>query len=416
MCKVCSAAESNDDFRILQNWWHIEAVFPPNPSYNIRQVMDLYVPVCRDTTGNLHTSESMYLDFSKKFSGLKIYARNARNNEIAFIEVEDDNTCDSTSESNTIKFMIHFRTDEFPIITYDSQEYYHVKLELVYSLTPDTDEGVSKNRDGSSAAASYSKLGSCSPSMYVQNFGSNVLINSSISIDSNEPLQPEFYLTLPVGWVLESANRVSGSSAAKNSTAVVYSIKVKTSDGEDEIKVELEKPVVSIINGKREYTFIASEDGKKMCNDLKSSCHNGISTQITYAAKMAPFFKAFCRTLPRVLLALIILVIFSLFCGIFSGVISYYVALPVFVSCAILTIAYYYTYITLRHQGYYFPEKTKKSIASQMFVIVAIVIASLGVIAIIAFCNIDFSVDAVNLCLCGNDVSSCNNMISPSGK
>lgn len=375
MCKVCSAAESNPDFRILQNWWHIEAVFPPNPSYNIRQVMDLYVPVRRDDEGNISVSESLCFDLSKKFSGLKIFARNAKNNEIAFIE---------SGESNeTIQFKIHFKTDEFPIVIDDNQEFYHVKLELDYSLTPEDSHSYrSIIAPLPSSSSSQSKIGLCSSSLFVnEDIKGDAIVVGWVQIDAESLMQPEFYLTLPVGWECPDC---LFSVASKNKFNLI----------------DLEEPVISLLDGKKKYTYIPTKEGRGECNKFKRCVAGGLSMQITYFARMAPFFAFFCDWIPRLFLILFALAIPTMLVGIASGAISCALSVPALLSCAILTIAYYYTYITLRHHGYHFPENTKKRIASYLKGIVGILLVALFIVLLLSFFNIASPDVSINTCMC----------------
>lgn len=322
--------------------------------------MDLYVPVCKDDAETSRISKSLCFELSKKFSGLKIFARNAKNNEIAFIE---------SGESNeTIQFKIHFKTDDFPIIIDHDQKFYHVKLELDYSLTPeDAHSYKSIIAPPPSSSSSQSKTGLCSSSIFVNDaIKGDTIVVGWVQIDAESLMQPEFYLTLPVGWEYPSC---LFSIVSKNKFDLI----------------ELEEPVISLSEWKKKYTFIPTKNGREECNEFKKDGTGGLSMQITYFARMAPFFAFFCNWIPRLFLILFALAVPTMFVGIVSGAISCALSVPALLSSAILTIAYYYTYITLRHHGYHFPEKTKKKIAWYLKSIVGILLAALLAVLVLSF-------------------------------
>ena len=59
---------------LIQNWWHIEAIWYPRPAQKIRQVMDIIVD------GH---QKSITFDSLTHVSDIHVYARNAGNKELA---------------------------------------------------------------------------------------------------------------------------------------------------------------------------------------------------------------------------------------------------------------------------------------------------------------------------------------------
>jgi len=63
--------------KIQQTWWHLDDIYVPHPARRIRQVMDLFTDGSTYTLGNLN---------NEYFVGLKVITRNGLHKEIAFLE------------------------------------------------------------------------------------------------------------------------------------------------------------------------------------------------------------------------------------------------------------------------------------------------------------------------------------------
>ena len=104
---------------IQQTWWHIEETYFPSPARKIRQVMDIFT--------NEH--QIVFPLIPQPFVGLKVIARNANNNEIAFLDVKHQNQVIILNLDNTNKF------PDAPagLTKYDGMK--HLKIEIEYILS-----------------------------------------------------------------------------------------------------------------------------------------------------------------------------------------------------------------------------------------------------------------------------------------
>ena len=166
------------DILLIQNWWHIEAIWYPRPAQKIRQVMDIIV--------DKH-QKSITFDYMTHVSDIHVYARNAGNKELAI------NIPKNEIPGNPIQIRFIFNPKDFPVVDAVDfpdiyEEYgisshmtlYYLKIELTYT-------------DFSSDLVPDIRLyrGKIAP---VLTWEYKALVKG--------PVRPEFYITAPRGWAI----------------------------------------------------------------------------------------------------------------------------------------------------------------------------------------------------------------------
>lgn len=331
---------------IKQTWWHVEEIFHPHIGRKIRQVMDIYVneqfiPISLD---------------SLKFLGFRVYARNLNNKELAYLE---DN-CGSE-----FKILVNLGSlDNYPIVSKTDDNYTsenngidlrHVKIEFEYILmNPDIED------------QNETKISSRCFNFFRQKKEGNFSIRGNI--------QPEFYITMPLGWRIGKIDLFSLNSNLEGNQCVLIR-KYDSLDKKPE-QLKLEMPFISVLEGKRKYNYLISDF---VSDKSKSGVNNEHFTYIfSYIAEMSN----------KIVGISIIPLFYLLIVGLFIMSISYnYILYSKILNLGISTglsylislLAYCYFYASFVKDGYYIPHKFyfMASIILSLFVIVAIFIIAL---------------------------------------
>lgn len=330
--------------RIKQNWWHIGCIFTPQPGHNIRQVMDIHIPL---PNNNDILNPPIRFNIPNQFIGLRIYARNANNKEIAFLEGEGN------VDKNKIILIPILKLDDFPIITNKNVKYAHIKLEMEYILPNSVISNIK-------IAESFSqniwilikspKKFFKSPIITIQLLLKSLIFNSEatgyLSVDNlicdNAQFQPEFYITVPLGW------RISKRGERCLLEAIIND---NMAGGTKSEIIKLGQPAVfRLHDNKRKYNYFPTNAGSKLY--MENVGHID-SMGIYYSASLSQQIRIFSTHIP-IILNIIAIICFGY--SIFSDC-KISTCLAISISFSILFLAYYYTYITLLHQGYAFMSK-----------------------------------------------------------
>lgn len=390
-CAGCTAKVCERNVRILQNWWHVDAVFPPNPAYNIRQVMDVYIPEGCLYAKSLGTG-SFKVSIGNMFSGMRIYARNSLRNELPFLEVEQSAQDDA---SNKLCLMVYFRLCDFPVVSEDGLRYYYLKLELEYAIQPDcaSESGCDVQFDSFSdfsvdAVSADAGVVSCpnyievfdraARKCYVNDLKRDESADSGLIkairrsdcprvfgwlyLDVAQFLQPEFYLTFPAGWECDFAEiKISPVESISSDLSKAIDAAADVSYEDRSVIFSLKKAVVSLVSGKKKYCYtLEGRDAviyKRL--DVELANMGCVAEGIQYSACMTSFFHIFCNVIPKVFLFVSTAAMAAAAVGCISGLVYSVVVISVPLTCLLLTLAYYYTYMSLRYNGYYFLKSTQ---------------------------------------------------------
>jgi len=328
-------SKNPNTYLIKQNWWHIEPIFSGSNGddilHKIRQIMDIYIKYDSYLNGNITIPLKIS---SNHFLGLRIYARNLCNNEIAFIS--NDNNGDITLSLP--------KEQSLPTRIMNDTTYCHLKLEIEY-IVPNTGEKESQ-----------------------------VLMHKYCKFLLSDIIQPEFYITAPLGWRIEKNPRCSlkvkpkkkdsdwwtncinyyqerlkdekiSASAKQWLDKEIDDLKKKL---DTEIPIKIDKPIIITTNeSKYKYNYIPDKEGTASFNEYRK---NMGKLQLLYDFEAGSKIKLM-GIVPLIFVGFgIILFVMSrkmIECSpsaSFGTLISY----------VILILAYYYTYISMRHNGYQF--------------------------------------------------------------
>jgi len=341
---VSMIPNTNDEYYLIkQNWWHIEPIFSglmgDDILHKIRQIMDIYLKYDSYLDGNITIPLKIS---SNHFLGLRVYARNLCNNEIAFIS--NDNNGDITLSLP--------REQSLPTRIINDTTYCHLKLEIEY-ITPNTD--IVPNTDNKRDQLSTQKF--CKLSL-------------------SDITQPEFYITAPLGWRIESlpkcylnvlkperekdydgwTNYINYYQERLKNEKISASAKQwlnKEIDGlkkklHVEIPIKIGEPIIITTNeSKYKYNYIPNAKGTDLFNKYRK---NKGKLQILYSFEAGSKIKMMS----------VVPIIFIVFGLILLGMSKKMIACSIsasfgaLISYVILILAYYYTYISMRHDGYHF--------------------------------------------------------------
>jgi hypothetical protein len=303
---------------IKQNWWHIEPLINKSQiSHKIRQVMDIYV-LKYDRFPIIITMEN-------KFVGLRVKCRNDYNNEIAFLEVDN-----SSSDEAQIQLMLN-SSQNLPTVILDGKTYHHLKLEFEYISLSQKSYIMSTNMIPSEGI-----LGNFFEK--IKNYAWKPWAYCRFSVDGH--LQPEFYITLPLGWNMASVNCVLASQTLESENYIRKNIHVS-----DPVVFRTEEQ-------KKKYNYIPNRES---ILEYKSQFKTGdqykdISTfEIFYKMEMELGSRLF-QILP---------LIFAIMGGILycDSRISPNASPTIFINYIVIILVYFYTYISLESKGYLFTLK-----------------------------------------------------------
>lgn len=312
---------------IKQTWWHIEEIYFPHAGRKIRQVMDIYI-------------DEQYLPISldsNEYLGFRIYARNANNKELAYLEYKpssNSNNCCNEDESYNLIVNLGSLIDYPAVEDEDNENLKHVKIEFEYiQMHPIIYEHI--NSGFEKIICDYirpKRLGFA-------------------TIRGN--IQPEFYVTLPLGWRIGNVELLD-TYTENEGTKCAFGEKQGSS-----IKIiELEKPFISIIDGKRKYNYVI----------------NNLAKTRPDANKKPVYAFSYLSVMSYKMVGLSLMPHFFLFVMFFiTGEIVYNrifnscwlnLGLPVAFSYLISMLAYCYFYTTFIKEGYYIPHSVAFKIAS----------------------------------------------------
>jgi len=376
---------------IKQSWWHIEAIFFPHPMHKIRQVMDIYIPVIyKESNGG--RLELPFYENDGCFGGLRIYARNANYNEIAFI---------AEKYGGKTQIMLTPDYSRLPILNINNNYFYHLKLETEYLKFDQSNGGSYEGIDVSPVSKwIYWELLN-----YFTKFIQNNILkanNNQVGIKKNStkklPLhkiikiiimdffrnkikvrlifsgqyQPEFYITLPGSWRVGNISLWRDYLKGKKSEGKALQF-IASSSATSPKPIYLEPPIISREDGgKRKYGLIPSKNGLENYEFIKKTL---TGVEIRYEAQASNMVSVFSLFPPIIFLVLSISLLTSLINSDKSIITS---MMGCYISYLIAIMAYYYTYITLKNNGYDVPHRILFRIC--MFVIILAIIFSVIII------------------------------------
>lgn len=299
---------------IEQTWWHISDTYFPYPSHHVRQVIDISLRKASNDEGNL-SSPTIEIEYPNNISSLRIYARNI-GKEIAFmIPFQNQETINSIDDVPDRPYKRDFSAhlhlpsySEFPLY-YTSEsnlenddKRYHLKLEVEYSKSALIEDGeLSIQRRSESLIMNKSTI-LCQEgfmSYYWKRICDIIRPKRESFIGIPGVIFPEFSITLPKGWELETPLHARFLSLFGESKNGLYNIEyslywdlIANDDGdnistsllwdkilndnpnlkcdylENELFVPIEgsciyslsRPDFAIVDGRFKYVYILSDD------------------------------------------------------------------------------------------------------------------------------------------------------------
>lgn len=242
---------------IKQTWWHIEDVYHPSHARKIRQVMDVF------------TNETDFpIEIDNHFVGLRVIARNLANRELAFVEKGDEKVI-------ILNLNILDSLPYAPIKDSKQTNLRHIKIEFEYIYTKPQIQNVW---------------------YYPWKRNSHVDINGQI--------QPEVYITLPLGWRMDGnsiLSQIFGLGKNKEGYHLGMVCKLKdNSKRENRIKlcpsnqiepsekeIIFKTPFINLVDGKRKYSYSINEECYKKLNQfLKNEKNEDISYSLYYTSQI----------------------------------------------------------------------------------------------------------------------------------
>lgn len=199
-------------YTIEQTWWHISDTYHPYPSHHFRQVMDI---ILFNNTGL--PDENKYpildIDLPPNSSSFRVYARNI-GKEIAFIlpsqQITDSDVFDD-NESKPVHLHLP-RYSEFPSFTRinpgsKNEKGYHLKLEIEYEKS-DGEIGTRPSIQSRKKSLIDNRTVIVQEQgiicYYWRRFTDFIRPKMESSITIPGLIVPEFSITLPKGWELET--------------------------------------------------------------------------------------------------------------------------------------------------------------------------------------------------------------------
>jgi len=340
---------------IKQTWWHIEEIFYPNKGRKVRQVMDIY-------------SNEQYLTISmghKKFLGFRAYARNVNNKELSYLEGVTKKRSygvpyrKKPNLRNIYRRKFHIKNkinDDHKIVINlgelndyppvhesgqncekDSPPLKHVKIELEYiELNPKIEK------------LEHIKWKNRIFGFFCPRYSGNYSIKGKI--------QPEFYITVPLGWRIGKVNLFKFDNAKSNDAKEGDYFLLERHYGNEEPEVlECEPPYISILDGRRKYNYLISDlcdDRHYNPNDKKIPTYTcyyiaELSTKIMGISNI-PFIFIFLNAL------IVSSIIFNFF--VFDYILN--LGFCAGLSYLIVLLAYCYFFTAYVKEGYYIPHNT----------------------------------------------------------
>ncbi|MBQ4597489.1 MAG: hypothetical protein IJB12_03730 [Methanocorpusculum sp.] len=224
---------------IEQTWWHISDTYFPYPSHHVRQVMDIALRQVSKDESDL-SSPSIEIVFPNNTSSFRFYARNI-GKEIAFIlPSEKSATSDSIDglfsdihSERESTFSLHLPSySEFPSYysspgSSENDMRYHLKLEVEYaksSLKQDGELSIQRRADSLTMNKPVIIRESGFISYYWRRICNIVRPKMESVVSIPGLIFPEFSITLPKGWELETPLHARFLSLFGESKNGIYNI------------------------------------------------------------------------------------------------------------------------------------------------------------------------------------------------
>lgn len=228
---------------IEQTWWHINDTYFPYPSHHVRQVMDIALRQGSKDEGDL-SSPSIEIVFPNNTSSFRFYARNI-GKEIAFIiPSENSATIDSLDglfsdihNERELSFYLHLPSySELPSYypsscNENNEKYYHLKLEVEYaksSLKQDGELSIQRRADSLTMNKPVIIREAGFISYYWRHICNIVRPKMESLVSISGLIVPEFSITLPKGWELETPLHARFLSLFGESKNGIYNIEFTT--------------------------------------------------------------------------------------------------------------------------------------------------------------------------------------------
>ena len=281
--------------------------------------MDIYI----DNSCISNNTAILSIDMvSDEFSNLRVYTRNGNSgNEIGYL----------ISPDNKSKIDIYLTdADKYPLVGNKIKSYLYAKIEIEYT-------SLVKNQQPENV---------CSPKKKI------------CALSVRELSQPEYYITSPVGWringrstcsVLVPVDRLQLPS--KNISESILS--------EDErfhvLKIDMDNPVVTTEpDGRYKYFCLPSKMGAVVYKDVKDHISE---IQIVYTliagGKISNVQKVSGLF---IILGIILFLLPAIYTDFPNQLVS---GFALVLSYGVLILAHYYTYLSMRHNGYFFINNKK---------------------------------------------------------
>lgn len=333
------------EYNIQQTWWHIEDTFNPHPFHHLREIKDIHLR--RNIFDNL-PEKTIFIDLPPNIFSIKVRCRNPEQ-ELAY-------TIDN-EKNGGISMHIHLpELAQFPIVKdTDGSENYHIKLEIEYALGQDENSiGIQsrKQKLKTEKPLIINKLGHTGYwKLQLKNL---IRPKADCSSEIEGWIFPEFNITLPRGWEMETPikKRASGvfRGSSKNGLSNV-NLSITGGSGQTEY-LTLTRPDIELINGRRKYIYILSETSQKRYQELRKKNSDNTEAaplfRLNYSAELSTISTVFSFWIP---------VIFTLIsCGILAAGILDKCNVIVFVSFLVAYLAFLYTYFSYRKDGYDIPS------------------------------------------------------------
>lgn len=243
--------------KILQTWYHIEEFHQIKNSRKVRQVIDLIT--------NDHEFKFDELNRTK-FVGIKVSARNDHNNEIPFL----DYTVKEDPEKNFSIILNFDPLSRFPpvpekfIIDDDNlkeKSLVQIKLEIEYILT-EVEENIPEDE------TSFEKFISIIEKIGV--FFLNIQ-KTSMSFIMEGQIQPEFYITVPKGWMIGKFLKEEGQSVR---------LQLLMDTGVENLL--LDAPYIKINSNQKTYNYLINEKSYESVKKRIEAGYRNIGYKVIY--------------------------------------------------------------------------------------------------------------------------------------
>jgi hypothetical protein len=318
-------------FYSSQCWFHYEDHYSPYPAKEVRKVVDIYTD-----------QKDIRIPLGKiNFLGLKVFARNSNNNEIAFIW-----------DSNGQDVILNLDLGAFPNGNPPHSDLKHVKIEIDYIIV-DAEVQNQQNQqlgiDGKEGPGIKDRIrieGSEYGTIFSEYWDKWFWPKKTATISHKDRIQPEFDIMIPKGWEISNGG-----------IGYCYEAKWKDQSGEEKhCGDKFEIPTIKWSDGKLRYDYLLCLDNDYY-ND-KSKDHN---IEFTYFTQLSFRFVIAFVIFPLALLFLSI----CIFLGNFNE--TFLISLLIFI------LTFGFVYLGYLKEGYSLPYQSRSG---------GFLIFSLGIISL----------------------------------